>query len=221
MNQTPDDSAAATPSLVLGTGNRKKGIELAELLAPLGIRVDTLADFADALTIDESGGTFAENATLKATRQAAHLKRWVLGDDSGLEVDALDGRPGIYSARFAGPGATDADNNRRLLEELGDLEPERRGAQFVCHLVLADPTGSVRAESVGRCRGRIRHEPSGSGGFGYDPLFEIIEYHRTFGDLSAATKACLSHRARAVQSLIPQLVELLPFLRSSSLTPNL
>jgi XTP/dITP diphosphohydrolase len=216
MNSTPDDS----PALVLGTGNRKKGAELAELLEPLGIRVCTLADFPEAIAIDEVGNSFAENATLKATRQAAHLKRWVLGDDSGLVVDSLGGRPGIHSARFAGPEATDADNRRRLLEELGGVDLERRTAHFVCHLVLADPNGMVRAETTGLCRGRIRHQESGTGGFGYDPLFEITEYHRTFGELSSITKACLSHRARAIQALIPQLLSFLGPRRSSALTAN-
>ena len=220
MSGTLEDSPAELSSLVLGTANRKKAAELAELLEPLGIRIETLADFSGALAIDESGNSFAENATLKATRQAAHLTRWVLGDDSGLVVDALGGRPGIHSARFAGPEATDADNRRRLLEELSSVELERRTAHFVCHLVLADPTGTVRAETTGLCHGRIRHQESGTGGFGYDPLFEIIEYHRTFGELSSIAKACLSHRARAIQALIAQLANFSPVLRSSPLTPG-
>jgi len=208
-------------SLVFGTHNRKKAEELRALVAPLGLAVRDLVDVDGPIEVEEVGGTFAENAALKATRQAVHLGAWVLADDSGLAVDALAGAPGVHSARFAGAQASDADNRRKLLAELAEVQPAKRGAHFVCHLVLADPGGAVRAESTGRCNGRIRTAEAGSGGFGYDPLFEIIEYHRTFGDLSAATKACLSHRARAVQSLIPQLVELLPFLRSSSLTPNL
>jgi XTP/dITP diphosphohydrolase len=220
MNATPEGPPVDTPMLVLGTGNRKKGLELAELLVPLGIFVRTLADFPNAISIDECGTSFAENATLKATLQAARLKRWVLGDDSGLAVDALGGGPGIHSARFAGPDASDADNRRRLLEELSGVALDRRAAHFVCHLVLADPDGTVRAQTTGRCHGRIRFEESGTGGFGYDSLFEIIEYHRTFGDLSSTTKACLSHRARAIQALVTRLTALLPLLRSSSLIPN-
>jgi XTP/dITP diphosphohydrolase len=194
---------------VVGTHNRKKGGELVELLRPLGITVQTLADFPQALEIDESGETFAENAALKATQQGIHLKNWVLGDDSGIVVDALDGRPGVYSARFAGPDATDAQNNERLLKELGKLEPARRTARFVCHLVLADPTGVIRAESIGSCEGRIIDGEAGNNGFGYDPLFEIVEYHRTFGQIGPAAKSCLSHRARAIQALIPKLERLL------------
>ena len=195
----------ASALLVLGTLNRKKGAELAHLLAPLALQCKCLADFATSLEIEEAGDSFAENAALKATRQAAHLNCWVLGDDSGLVVDALDGAPGIYSARFAGPGATDELNRRRLLAEMQNVTLEPRTAHFVCHLALADPSGVVRAEAVGRCHGRIRFEPSGSGGFGYDPLFEIVEYHRTFGELGSAVKSCLSHRARAMRALVPRI----------------
>ena len=108
------------PTLVFGTGNRKKAGELVDLLAPWGIELKTLADFEAPLEVDESGQTFAENARLKATQQAKHLKQWVLADDSGLAVDALGGAPGVYSARYAGPSATDADNCRKLLAELAD-----------------------------------------------------------------------------------------------------
>ena len=145
--------------LVIGTHNRKKGLELAELLAPWGFRVATLDDVPGAIEVVEDGDSFAANAVLKATEQAKHLGRWVLADDSGLEVDALGGAPGIYSARFAGPNATDDDNNRHLLEKLGDLPLERRTARYVCHVTVADPTGVVRAESHDTCRGRIRFEP--------------------------------------------------------------
>lgn len=197
------------PTLVFGTGNRKKAGELVDLLAPLGIELKTLTDVEAPLDIDESGQTFAENARLKAGQQAKHLKQWVLADDSGLVVDALGGAPGVYSARFAGPNATDADNRRKLLADLAAIEPSRRTAHFVCQLTLADPTGAVRAEATGKCHGRMRTEEAGDGGFGYDPLFEIVEYHRTLGELSAATKSVLSHRARAMYAILPDLVRLL------------
>ncbi|HEY2882869.1 MAG TPA: non-canonical purine NTP pyrophosphatase, partial [Pirellulales bacterium] len=141
-------------------------------------------------------------------QQAKHLSRWVLGEDSGLAVDVLKGEPGVYSARFSGPGATDASNNRLLLEKLGKTSLEKRTAHYVCHATLSDPTGVIRAEAEGYCHGRIRFEPVGSGGFGYDPLFEIVEYHRTFGELGPAVKAALSHRARAIRELIPTLIRL-------------
>ncbi len=213
--QIADDSAAGasrnrplTPPLVLGTANRKKGIELTELLTPLGLEVLTLADCPRAISVAEDGETFAANAALKAALQARHLGQWVLADDSGLCVDALDGRPGVYSARYAGAETTDAENNLRLLEELGQTPPERRTAHYVCHVTLADPSGAIRAEAEEYCHGRILSEYRGTGGFGYDPLFEIVEYHRTFGELSRAVKACLSHRARALRKLLPAIARL-------------
>ena len=121
---------------------------------------------------------------------------------------ALAGAPGIFSARYAGPRATDAANNVKLLDQLGGTPLERRTAHYVCHLVLADPVGRIRAEGVGACYGRIRLEPAGNGGFGYDPLFEIPEYHRTFGQLAPVVKAALSHRARAVAQWIPAAIAL-------------
>jgi XTP/dITP diphosphohydrolase len=192
--------------LVLGTHNRKKGLELVELLAPLGFECKTLVEFPAAIVVEESGTTFAENARLKASQQARHLGRWVLGEDSGLAVDALAGAPGVYSARFAGPGATDESNNRLLVEKLGQVPMEGRTAHYVSHALLADPRGNVRGECTGRCDGRIRFEPAGSGGFGYDPYFEIIEYHRTFAELGNVVKSVLSHRARAIRALVPQML---------------
>jgi len=194
--------------LVLGTANRKKGHELARLLAPAGIPLKTLADFPDAVDVVEDGKTFAENAAKKACQQAEHLKTWVLADDSGLAVDALDGRPGVFSARYSGPEADDQSNNQRLLEELADLPSEKRTAEFVCHVVLSDPTGEIVAHCDARCRGRILFEPQGTHGFGYDPLFEIVEYHRSLAMLGPRVKACLSHRARAMRMMIPKLDEI-------------
>jgi len=194
--------------LVLGTANRKKGLELAELLTPVGILLRTLADFPQAISVSEEGETFAANAALKAVRQARHLGRWVLGEDSGLMVDALGGAPGVLSARYSGPGVTDESNNRLLLQQLGDTPVERRTARYVCHITLSDPSGTIRAESEADCRGRILFRPRGTHGFGYDPLFEIVEYHRPFAELGPRVKARLSHRARAAARLLPKLIEL-------------
>ncbi len=209
-------SKLTAPLLVLGTGNRKKGLELAGFFAPAGLELLTLADlpdapdeFPDALDVAETGTTFAANAVLKATEQAGHLKGWVLADDSGLAVDALGGRPGVLSARYSGPDANDQSNNRRLLDELARTPLEKRTAQFVCHICLADPTGAIRAEAEASCRGRILFAARGEHGFGYDPLFEIVEYHRTFGQLGPVVKACLSHRARAARLILPALIGLL------------
>jgi XTP/dITP diphosphohydrolase len=196
------------PQLVLGTANRKKGRELADLFGPLGIQVRTLADFGPLDPVAEDGQTFTENARLKATGYARLLHQWVLADDSGLAVDALDGAPGVYSARYSGPDATDVLNNQRLLRELAEVPWERRSARFVCHMALSDPGGVVRAESEGACRGRIIFEPRGPHGFGYDPLFEVAEYHRTFAELGPVVKSVLSHRARASAAIISAVVQL-------------
>lgn len=197
------------PTLVLGTRNEKKREELAALLAPLNVHLITLSDVADAIEVLEDGDSFRANAVKKASHQARHLGRWVLGEDSGLSVDALNGQPGIYSARYAGPGASDEANNRRLVAELGDTPLAARTAHYVCNTALADPEGQIRAESEGRCHGRIRFEPAGEAGFGYDPLFEVIEYHRTFGELGGVVKSAISHRARALERLVPQLARLI------------
>jgi XTP/dITP diphosphohydrolase len=199
---------AAAHRLVIGTTNAAKGRELEELLGPLGFQVQTLRDFPAAAEVEEDGDTFAANAGKKASEYARRLGQWVLADDSGIEVKALDGRPGIYSARYAGEGATDEANNAKLLAELGNAPPDRRHARYVCHVAVADPRGEIRAESSGICTGRITHAPRGSNGFGYDPLFELAEYHRTFGELGPHVKAALSHRARAMRVIAPQLVAL-------------
>jgi XTP/dITP diphosphohydrolase len=196
------------PLLVLGTGNRKKGQELAQLLSRAGLEIRTLADYPQAIDVIEDGDTFAANAARKATQQARHLGQWVLADDSGLMVDWLDGAPGVFSARYSGPAATDEGNNQKLLEALRDVPREERGARFVCHVCVADPSGAIRGESEASCRGRILFVPSGGGGFGYDPLFEIVEYHRSFGALSPLVKAHLSHRSRAAARIVPRLIEI-------------
>jgi XTP/dITP diphosphohydrolase len=193
-------------ALVLGTRNRKKGEELAELLAPWNVSLVTLDAIPDAIDVVEDGDSFAANAGLKARQQALHLRRWVLADDSGLVVDALRGEPGVYSARFASPQASDEDNNRLLLQRLNNTPLEKRTAHYVCHVTLAGPQGGVLAECSAECHGRIRFKPAGTNGFGYDPLFEVIEYHRTFGELGPHVKRAISHRARALRGILPQIV---------------
>ncbi len=195
----------ASYPLVIGTTNAGKGRELAELLAPHGFVVRTLKDFPPQAEVVEEGDTFAANARAKASEYARRLGCWVLADDSGLEVAALGGQPGVYSARFAGENAGDAANNARLLQELGDLPLEKRTARYVCHVAVADPTGAIRAECADVCSGRIRFTPAGSNGFGYDPLFEVVELHRTFGELGPTVKSVLSHRGRAMRGIVPKL----------------
>jgi XTP/dITP diphosphohydrolase len=203
------NSLAARPVLVLASRNRKKAREMTELLVPLPVALISVADFPDAPVVAETGATFAENAVLKACTVARATGRWTLADDSGLAVDELHGAPGVYSARYAGPDAHDAQNNERLLTELRDVPDERRGAQFMCCLAVADPSGTVRIEVAGRCRGRLLRAPRGDNGFGYDPLFLIPEYWRTFAELSAIAKGAVSHRARAFEHLRPRLAALL------------
>jgi XTP/dITP diphosphohydrolase len=199
------ERAMAELRLVIGTTNSAKGRELRELLEPFGIRVQTLNDMGSPLEVVEDGDSFAANARKKASEQALHLRAWVLADDSGIEVDALGGRPGVYSARYAGEPASDSANNAKLLKELADLPPERRMARYVCHVAVSDPAGEIRAETADICRGRIAFQPVGTNGFGYDPLFEVAEYHKTFGQLGSRVKAAISHRARALRGIVRKL----------------
>jgi XTP/dITP diphosphohydrolase len=195
--------------IVLGTRNRKKAEELVDHLAGMPIEIRTLADFPAAPEIVEDGKTFLANARKKATELARALGAWVLGEDSGLVVDAIGGRPGVYSARYSGTGATDDSNNRKLLEELAATPDQTRTAHYVCTAVLSDPDGNIRGEVEGRCNGRIGSQPRGSHGFGYDPLFIIPEYHKSFGELGLLVKRHLSHRARALDQLRAALWKLL------------
>ncbi|MFN5756217.1 MAG: RdgB/HAM1 family non-canonical purine NTP pyrophosphatase [Planctomycetia bacterium] len=202
--------ASTAPVLVLGTTNAGKLRELAALLEPHAIACRSLADELHAVEVEETGSTFAENAALKAGQQARALQAWVLAEDSGLVVPALGGAPGIFSARFAGAGNVDgrADerNNSFLLERLAGRHGADRAAHYACHAALADPSGAIVATSSGTCGGLIATAPQGEGGFGYDPLFIVPEYHRTFGELSPAVKAVISHRARAMRAIMPAIV---------------
>lgn len=195
--------------LVLGTGNAKKLVELRLLLPDDSIQLTSLAEIPESIDVEETGRTFAENAAIKATEQAKHLGRWVLAEDSGLTVDALQGDPGVYSARYAGTHGDDEANNELLLANLKDVPRDRRWARFNSYLCLSDPLGNVQLEEHGTCRGRIATERCGSGGFGYDPLFVIAEYHRTFAELDLAVKRALSHRSRALRAFVPKLLRLL------------
>jgi XTP/dITP diphosphohydrolase len=203
--------------LVLGSRNRKKCREMAELIAPpwepnewlsrLDIR--SVDEFPGAPDVVEDADTFAGNARKKAAELARALGCWVLADDSGLAVDALGGAPGVYSARYAGEPSDDAANNSKLLTAVAAVPEAGRGAAFHCALALADPSGTIRLETEGICRGRLTREARGAGGFGYDPLFLIPEYHKTFGELSPFVKHQLSHRARAFARLRTALVRMI------------
>lgn len=195
--------------LVLGTRNAKKRKEIEEILGDLPITLQDLSQYPQAPEVVEDGATFEANARKKASETAKAIGQWVLGEDSGLIVPALGGRPGVYSARYAGIQGDDAANNKKLLAELAPLPPEKREAYYLCTAALADAKGEVRGVVEGRCHGRIISKHRGQGGFGYDPLFEIVEYHQTFGELSALVKHALSHRGRALLQLRPVLRKLL------------
>lgn len=188
-------------TLVLASGNAGKLAELEGLLQPLDIRVRARSEFTD-IEPDETGLTFFENALIKARAAVAVSDLPALGDDSGLVVEALDGAPGIRSARFAGPEADDEANNRLLLEKLQGVPTERRGATFLCTLVLlrhAEDPDPVLVS--GRWRGRILEAPRGEGGFGYDPLFYDEQLGATAAELPAAEKGRVSHRGKAMLKL--------------------
>ena len=153
--------------LVLGTRNRKKREEIVEILDGLGLEFGDLSQWPDLPEVEEDGATFEANARKKASEIAKALSHWVLGEDSGLVVPALSGRPGVYSARYAGRQGDDQANNQKLLAELAPLPDDRRAAYYVCTAALADPKGEVQAIVEGRCHGVILREPRGSGGFGH------------------------------------------------------
>src|SRR5262245_24944350 len=194
------------PRVVLGSRNKKKLKEMVALLGDLGLDLTDLTPYPDAPEVEETAETFVGNATLKATQLAPILSAWVIGEDSGLCVPALDGAPGVYSARYAGTHGDDQANNDKLLRELAQLTGDARAAYYVSTAVLADPTGRVVAEVEGRCHGVIVTERRGSGGFGYDPLFLVPEYGKTFGELPPEVKQQMSHRARAFEQLRPIIV---------------
>lgn len=201
------------PVIVVATRNPGKVREFAHALEALNKQVRSLADYPDIPEIVEDGETFAENARKKAQTVGDHLGRPVLADDSGLCVDRLGGAPGVYSARYAGERASDEDNNEKLLAE---LEKERLGedteqpllspARFVCHLALYDPATGRFVEASGEAEGWITSEPAGGGGFGYDPLFYLPAYEKTFAELSLEEKQAVSHRGAALRNLAAKLV---------------
>ncbi len=195
--------------LLIATHNRGKVRELYELFAGLEVVCLSLDDAGITTEIEETGSTLEENARLKAAGYARLSGLLTLADDSGLEVDALDGRPGVLSARYGGkPGATDADRCQLVLDQLAGIPETERLARFRCVIALASPGGEVRV-AAGACEGRIADTPRGSYGFGYDPIFFLPEYGVTMAELEPAVKNRISHRARAAQAIIPMLKALL------------
>jgi XTP/dITP diphosphohydrolase len=186
--------------LVVATTNQGKLREIKELLKDFDVKVTSLADYPDAPCIEEDGRTFAQNALKKAATIAFYTKKLTLGEDSGLEVNVLGNKPGIYSSRFSGEGATDRKNNLKLLRLLRHVPLNKRHARYRCFAALVDGERIVDVVS-GSCRGIVALRSRGKNGFGYDPLFLIPRYNKTFGELDPALKAGISHRARALKKL--------------------
>jgi len=191
-------------TLLIATYNPGKVAELAALLKELSCSVIGFSDLPDAPpAVEETGVTFAENAILKAEYYHNLTGLLTLADDSGLEVDALEGRPGVYSARYGGEGMTSAEQIELLLREMNGVPDERRTARFVCSLALIGTVADEKLSRIfeGRCEGMIAHQPRGSGGFGYDPIFVDAQSGRTFAELTREEKATHSHRGIAMKQM--------------------
>jgi XTP/dITP diphosphohydrolase len=187
-------------SLIVATGNPGKLREMQVYLSDLDYQLQLKPP---ELEIEETGDTFTANACLKASETAKATGEWAIADDSGLEVDALQGVPGVYSARY---GKTDSERIERLLGELAD--ETNRGAQFVCVIAIARPDGAIALHAEGICRGEILLAPRGTGGFGYDPIFYVPEPGLTFAEMTPEMKRRYSHRGKAFEALLPQLSQL-------------
>lgn len=197
-----------TRKLLLGSNNSHKRDEIRKVLAGLDISIVTPREAGVEKEPEENGTTFLENAVAKALYYAKESGLLTLADDSGLEVDALDGRPGVWSARYAGEDASDSDNLLKLLDELKDVPDNRRSARFQCVVAVADREGLL-ADAAGACSGFIIREPRGTSGFGYDPVFLYPPEGRTFAELSEGIKNRVSHRAAALQAIREKLVSLI------------
>ena len=194
----------AGDTVVIASTNPGKIAEVRQILEKVPLRLLSRDEVGGWPEIEETGSTFLANALLKAHAVSRFTGRAALADDSGIEVDALDGAPGVRSARFAGPDATDEQNNRRLVAALDGLPTERRTARYRCVVVVVTPEGEEIA-AVGSCEGRIALEPRGSGGFGYDPWFVPEGESRTMAELSPEEKHAISHRGKAMRGLAEQL----------------
>lgn len=189
--------------LLLASRNPGKCREMRVLLQPLGVEIIDVSELETDLRVDEIGKTYAENASLKARVFAERFRLWAIGDDTGLEVDALEGAPGLYSARLAGPGGSDVDRRKTLLSLLG-AHPRPWTARFRCVVALAGPEGSIDL-AEGECEGEIISDERGDGGFGYDPIFLVKGVGLTMAEISPEEKNRVSHRARAVKAILPAL----------------
>jgi XTP/dITP diphosphohydrolase len=184
--------------LLIATKNKKKLKEIKEILRGLNLKITSLADYSGKIRIVENGKSFKDNAVKKAVKVAKTTEKFTLGEDSGLCVDILSGKPGIYSSRFSGRNKSDIQNNLKLLKLLKDSPIKNRKAHYICAVALADKNGLIKVVE-GRCNGVIGFEPKGNRGFGYDPLFVIPKYQKTFAELGERIKHKMSHRFFALQ----------------------
>jgi XTP/dITP diphosphohydrolase len=194
--------------ILIGTGNRGKVKEIKRALKDLPLKFHVIADFPGIFQPHEDAGSYAENASIKAQSYAQQTRLWTLADDSGLEVNALNGSPGVRSARFGGEGRSDTDRTSLLLSELLAAGGEERSACFVCAVAIAKPNGEVINVAHGTCPGKIATEPSGDEGFGYDPVFVPAGYDMTFAEMPLLLKNTISHRGKALAATREFLVRL-------------
>ena len=204
MKMNEKTSGSKNMRLIAATRNKGKLEEITQILAPFPFDIISMTEAGITDDIEETGSTFEENALIKAKKVLRTTGEIVLADDSGLEVDYLNGAPGVYSARYAGEGASDMDRNRKLLDALAGVTADKRSARFVCAIAVVFPDGNdivVR----GKCEGMIALEPKGSTGFGYDPLFYIPSLGATIAQLDSVTKNSISHRGNALRKLAEKL----------------
>jgi len=214
MDSLKGRDQSVSSEVVIATRNAGKLREIKEILAPLNLKILSLKDFSGISEITEDGSSFAQNAAKKAREVARQTGRLAIADDSGLAVDALRGRPGIFSSRYAGEKSTDEEKYQKLLEEMRGIPEQKRHAAFICAIAIATPQGRVELLE-GKCGGQIALAPRGEHGFGYDPVFFLPELGKTMAELDPEVKNRVSHRARALEKLKAVLPPLL-----SSLTPN-
>jgi len=196
--------------VVIATRNPGKFREIKAILSSLPLKFLSLEDFPDIPEVVEDGATFAENAGKKARMIADFTGRLAIADDSGLAVDALQGRPGVFSSRYAGEKATDRERCQKLLDEMASIPKGKRQARFVCAMAVALPRGRMEVVE-GECRGRVTSAPRGKRGFGYDPIFFVPQFGKTMGELEPEEKNRISHRGRALEKLKALLPEFLPY----------
>lgn len=194
--------------VIIATKNKGKAKDFEAIFNPYGFEVLTLHDVANDMDVEETGTTFEENAVLKAEALAERLQTFVIADDSGLAIDALNGAPGVYSARYAGEEKSDDANMQKVLTELKDVVDEKRTARFCCAIALSGPNMETKT-AFGTCEGVIAHEKKGTNGFGYDPIFFVPTLGKMMAELLPSEKAAISHRGNAIKKIEAELPNLL------------